>query len=241
MWADWLRNYIPRTVSKYYSQSGILYPTTLDAKTALHSGDPHSSRIRCVCGVCNSGWMSAVQSKTKPILIQLLRGERCTLGKRDQAILATWIAMFTMVAEFRFRPGDLSAISANERRQFMETQRPPPNWKIWIGALGDDSWKGRYYHRTLPIYSPEDVVKRTVNGVLVPNTQTTTFVVNKLYVHVLSSSVIEVDRQKIDSRLVQRIWPLLAKIKWPPRFLSPDDAEWISSAFFEGAIERSVL
>jgi hypothetical protein len=241
MWADWLRNYIPRTKSEFYSQSGIMFRSRTDAKITRHTGDPHSGRIRCVCGTCNSGWMSVIQNQTKPILIPLLKGDRYTLRKRDQAILATWITMFTMVAEFRLRPGELAAISADERKQFMKTQNPLPNWKIWIGAIDDENWKGRYIHTTLPVYSPDDVVKRTENNVPVPNTQTTTFTVNKLYVHVLSSSVVEIDRQKISQRFVQRVWPLLTKtIKWPPRFLMPDDAELIARAFFEGVTKRTI-
>lgn len=145
-----------------------------------------------------------------------------------------------MVAEFQLRSGDLAAISADERKQFMKNQRLLSNWKIWIGTLEDDSWKGFYRHTTLPIYSPNDIVKRTDSGVPVPNTQTTTFVVNKLYVHVLSSSVIEVDRQEISGRFVQRIWPLTKTIKWPPRLLTSDDAEWISTAFFEGTTKRAI-
>jgi hypothetical protein len=123
----------------------------------------------------------------------------------------------------------------------METQRPLPNWKIWIGAIDDENSQGRYLHTTLPIYSSDGVVKRTDNNVPVPNTQATTFTVNKLYAHVLSSSVIEIDRQKISQRFVQRVWLLLTKtIKWPPRFLTLDDAELIATAFFEGATKRTI-
>ena len=241
MWADWLRNYIPRTKSEFYSQSDIMFRTTTDAKVTRHTGDPHSSRIRCVCGPCNSGWMSVIQNQTKPILLPLLGGDRLTLRKRDQAILATWVTMFAMVAEFRLRSGDLTAITADERKQFMKTKNPLPNWKIWIGAIDDENWKGRYIHTTLPVYSSNDVVKRTGDDVPVPNTQTTTFVVNKLYVHAISSSVVDIQVQKISSKLVQQIWPLLSKtVKWPPRLLSPADASWISTAFFEGATKRTI-
>lgn len=241
MWADWLRNYIPRTKTEFYSQSGIMFRSSTDSKIVRHTGDPHSGRIQCVCGACNSVWMSIIQNQTKPILIPLLQGDRHSLRKQSQAALAAWITMFTMVAEFRLRSGEIAAISAEERKQFMTTQRPLPNWKIWIGTIDDENWKGRYIHTTLPVYSSNDVVKRTNNNVPVPNTQTTTFTVNKLFVHVLSSSVIEVDRQKIAGRFAQRIWPLVTKsIKWPPRLLTPDDAEWIASAFFEGATGRKV-
>jgi hypothetical protein len=239
MWPDWLRNYIPRAKSKFYSRSGILFRSRTDAKIVLHHGDPHSGRIRCVCRTCNSGWMSVLQSRTKPILIPLLRGDRYSLRKREQGILAAWVTMFAMVAEFRLRSGDLAAISKDERRRFMETQRPLHNWKIWIGAIGDENWKGRYTHTTLPVYSSGEIVKRTNNTVPIPNTQTTTFVVNKLYVHAISSSVVDLHKQQISTRLVQRIWPLTKTIKWPPRLLTGEDAEWISTAFFMGAVQRA--
>lgn len=239
MWPDWLRNYIPRTKSSFYSQSGILFRSSADTKTRRHSGDPHSMRVRCVCARCNSGWMSVLQSQAKPILIPLLKGARHSLRKREQAMLATWITMFTMVAEYRLRPGELAAISADERRQFMETRRPLPNWKIWIGTINDDSWRGRYVHTTLPVYESADPGKRSAAGVLIPNTQTTTFVVDRLYVHVLSSSVVKVEKQKISSRLVERIWPLITKtIKWPLQPLVPADADWISMAFFRSVVDR---
>lgn len=148
--------------------------------------------------------------------------------------------MFTMVAEFRLRPGELAAISADERRQFMQTKRPLPNWKIWIATIDDDSWIGRYFHGTLPVYSSTDVPKRSADNVIIPNTQTTTFVVNRLYIHAISSSVADLSVQKISSRLVHRIWPLVTKkINWPTRSLVSEDAEWLSTAFFKGAIDRA--
>lgn len=239
MWPDWLRGYIPRTKTNFHSQSGILFRSSADTKTRLHSGDPHSMRVRWVCGPCNSGWMSRLQAQTKPILIRLLSGERYSLRKREQAMLATWITMFTMVAEYRLRPGELAAVTTEERKLFMETKRPLSNWKIWIGTIDDDSWRGRYVHTTLPVYESTDPEKRSAAGVLIPNTQTTTFVVGKLYVHVISSSVIEVEKQKISARLVERIWPLITKtIKWPLRPLVPAEAEWISMAFFRSVVDR---
>jgi hypothetical protein len=218
-----------------------MYRSSTDAKIVRHTGDPHSGRVRCVCGACNSGWMSDLQNKTKPILIPLLQGDRHSLRKPSQAILAAWVTMFTMVAEFRLRPSELAAVTAEERRQFMKTQRPLPNWKIWIGSNDDVNWKGRYIHTTLPVYSSDDQGKRTSNNVLIPNTQTTTFTVNNLFIHELSSSVVEIDRQKISERLVQRIWPLLTKtIKWPPRPLTSNDAKLIAAAFFEGATGKTL-
>jgi hypothetical protein len=83
--------------------------------------------------------MSALQIQTKPILIPLLKGERYSLRKREQVILAAWATMFAMVAEYRLRPGELVAISTDERKQFMKTQRPLPNWKIWVGAIDDEN------------------------------------------------------------------------------------------------------
>lgn len=241
MWPDWLRNYIPRTKTQFHSQKAIVFRASTQAKTTTHTGDPHSSRVRRVCQSCNNGWMSELQTRAKPILVPLINGERCTLRRQNQLVLASWITMFTMVAEFRLRSDEYVAISESERNQFKDTRRPLMNWKIWIGCIDDQDWIGRYVHTSMPVVSKDDPVKQTSDGVPVPNTQTTTFTVNKLYVHVLSSTVIDLDVQRISTRLAQRIWPPYEHtMRWPPRrLLSRDSAHHISKALLDGVIQRS--
>lgn len=241
MWPDWLRNYIPRTRLNYHSRSGIMFKKHTKSKISLHGGDPHSSTVRRVCKSCNSGWMSQLQNLAKPILVPLIENGHISLRKRDQTILAEWITMFTMVAEFKLRSEELVSISAEERHQFKNTQRPLKNWKIWIGKTETDNWKGKYVHTTLAVSSDGVDIAITSDGVPVPNTQTTTFLVGKLYVHVVSSSSFNPRKQQISTRLVQRIWPTKTKLlKWPPRWLlSDEEAEGLSMALLRGVAKRT--
>lgn len=184
--------------------------------------------------------MSGLQTKAKPILIPLLGGEHIPLRKPEQSVLAAWITMFTMVAEFKLRPSDLVAIPGSERKQFKGTQRALKNWKIWIGLIENKAWMGKYDHATFCV-SSEDNVMKTSEGVPIPNTQATTFVVGKLYVHALSSSSMDLRKQQVSTRLVQRLWPNSVRLlKWPPRHaLSDGEAEGISRAFLRSVAKKT--
>lgn len=99
MWADWLRAYIPRAATEHHTQSKVVYLEKDETSLHRRTGDPHSRRIRCVCLSCNNGWMSELQEDAKPFLVPMLKGERITLHRRAQTILASWIGMTVIVAE----------------------------------------------------------------------------------------------------------------------------------------------
>jgi hypothetical protein len=244
MWADWLRAYIPRNRSEFHTGSTILFkdPAKTQIKTRTIPDDPHKMQIRCVCESCNNGWMSVLQNRIKPILVPLLNGKPFTLTSRQQAQLAAWATMFTMVAEFSLRQKEMAAVTQEERAEFRRTKTPLKNWKFWIASIDHPDWIGRYIHTSMQIGSKDQVSKVTSSGIPVPNTQTTTFVVNKLYIHTLSSTAgIDLRKQKIDPAIAQRIWPARSKsVKWPPAsFLSPFDADWLSMAYFRNAVSRT--
>jgi hypothetical protein len=150
--------------------------------------------------------------------------------------------MFTMVAEFSLREKELAAVTQAERTEFKRTKAALKNWKFWIAAIDHPDWIGRYVHTSMQIGSKGQISKITDSGIPVPNAQTTTFIVNKLYFHTLSSTAgINLRKQQIDPAIARRIWPSRSKaIKWPPRdFLSPSEADWLSMAYFRGAISRT--
>src|SRR5438045_8454454 len=79
MWADWLRCYIPRRMREHSVAATIVSPWGHEERVSRRTGDPHSRRIKCVCGECNNVWMSQLQEATKPFLIQTLKGEPTSL------------------------------------------------------------------------------------------------------------------------------------------------------------------
>src|SRR5262249_31198261 len=74
MWADWLRNYIPRVVQEHHVAVNTFFPKNPQNALRRRTGDPHSTRIKCVCRTCNNGWMSQLQKRAKPYLVPMLKG-----------------------------------------------------------------------------------------------------------------------------------------------------------------------
>ena len=131
---DWLKKHLPKTKVNY--DAGHLTvnrpgtPHVLKSKTV--GGDPLSRRVKCVCEGCNTGWMKAIQDAAKPIVVPIITGDAAVLGRRQQRILAGWIAMSVICS--KFGKDQLRAISQRDREILHQHQVPPrPNWRIWIG------------------------------------------------------------------------------------------------------------
>jgi hypothetical protein len=239
IWAAWLNPYLPKNVVNHKFFSETIFPGRSVHETKIRSGSAQSGRLRRVCLSCNTGWMSKLQEQTKPILLPLILGQSSFLHRKAQSILSAWIAMFVMVAEFLDKTGTRVAISSEDRLFLRNNLRAPSNMKIWIGYFERVKWKGRWIHVTIPISDEDHAPQRSEFGVDFPNTQTTTFVIGKLYIHVLSSEIISVVRRNEMRRgakaLLYRIHPIkTSPLAWPPPMpITDEDADTIASAFGE--------
>jgi hypothetical protein len=201
----------------------------ITAKFKKRSGSSRTRKHRVVCTRCNNEWMSRLESEVKPFLLSLLHGEVLTLAEDDQNTLANWITAKTIIAEFDDAPS--AATTKEERTTFFETRSPLPNWRIWIGTYagdGEGQWRNRYLHHGL------DVASRTeypYSGKRRKNTQITTFVGEKLLVHVFSSSfraAIPHDLDAPSKALLRQVHPFEKSFDWPTAPpISNDDAERI--------------
>lgn len=220
IWADWLKNYIPRdqpyhTLRKADVDPYETHKISLDRQT----GDLHSRRVYCVCKPCNSGWMSRLQMLVRPFLAPMLVGEQTVLHRRAQTTLSAWVAMMIMVAEYVNR--DKVAIPQSDRTFLRECQKPPNHWRIWIGA---------HLNETFPIYT-HNILEFAEEGEQVPrrarasgqNTHATTICVGEyLLIHAMSSiparSIIR--RWNLPepiSREMNQIWPVRqSMLTWSP-------------------------
>lgn len=233
IWADWLKNYIPKNEPSHDQLSATIHKHYTDVKRKKVQGDLRSRRLRVVCEECNIGWMSKLQEKAKPFLEPLMRREQFHFDANAQEVVAAWITMFVMVAEYL----DASKVSTPqfEREAFMASKEPPTKWKIWIGDLQREKWRGMLAHFAVPISSPDHAPTVTDNDILPPNTQTMTFVVGRLYVHV-RASVTDIFEQWsfAQSDLMMQILPkkLPPTTQWPlPISLTDRDADAIAAHF----------
>jgi hypothetical protein len=215
IWADWLRNHIPRTRQHVRHTASLSFGNPDEKSLRVETrkgkidgpGDPHSRKLKVLCKDCNNVWGSGLQDDIKPILIPLLNGDTSGLNERETPLLSAWIALFVAVAEYSDPP--TSAITQTQRTYLREERTAPHDFHIWIGFHdGSEQMVGAYNHFGLT-YGPTFV---GYAGPIRPNTfpsQSTAFTVGKLFCLCFSS-----DRQtpppwasEIKRYPMIKIWP----------------------------------
>ena len=240
IWADWLREFIPRDMEYHRVRSADVYLDKPDVATIQkRTGDPHARRVYCVCKSCNSGWMSQLQEHARPFLVPILTDKKINLHRRAQKTLASWAAMMTMTAEFVDRKK--VAISQEDRTYLKCEGQPPSDFRIWIALHRRENYPFLVNHHVVE-FSPEEEIKKAPGALShQPNAQTSTISVGEyLLIHVLSSHVHRrlVPRWRLPDSIapaVFQIWPVRAPIiSWPPEArLNDAGIKALADQFFE--------
>lgn len=102
-----------------------------------------AQKLKVACVSCNTGWMSQLQQRTKPILLPLLLGQRVIVSRKQQSVLAAWVTMYAMVCEFAFP--ETVAIPQSERDVFMKGHCALRPWRIWAAPYGENTFLGRHF------------------------------------------------------------------------------------------------
>jgi hypothetical protein len=157
IWADWLAQYVPKTMQKHSSAtSTINADRSVSKNSKVWGGDPRSRRLQIVCRPCNNHWMSDLQKAAKPILISMIAGKSTkpvVLNLQRQKVLAAWCAMSVICAEY-FYP-NRAAISVTDRRWLYTTKTAPNDFRIWIGDYERKEWAPFWGHFSLRISEHE--------------------------------------------------------------------------------------
>ena len=158
IWSDWLSDVLPTTDvhNQNITYSPFHLKADVGAERVTKQGSLLQRKIRKVCVRCNTGWMSTIVDKAKPIAMRLIRGELIDLTESDMRHLASWIAICTIVAEFT-EPGTIG-ISQEEINEVYNTQAPPSYWSICIGRYKGKDWAPyRYHHRGGKVVSGDNI------------------------------------------------------------------------------------
>jgi hypothetical protein len=119
---------------------------------------PAPIQFRVVCRECNNVWMSEVEARAKPVLLDLIRGRRRQLDVNTQLDLGTWA---TMKAYVRVGGSGPEVSDRKSRRLLMEQRRPSANVRVLLGYYGSHpTFFGCYHH--FVVLDPSET------GVLVP-------------------------------------------------------------------------
>ena len=110
---------------------------------------------------------------------------------------------------YDFKDMNTQSISQEERKLFMQSQRPPDGWVISIGFLDNTISHGKVWKRSAYAFEdPQNVVMQKCN------TQSTTLAAGRLLIHVYSDTLGgRLAPRDVQSRLsLEVIWPTL---NWP--------------------------
>lgn len=103
--------------------------------------DAVSLLSKCVCGPCNSTWMSNIESAAKPAMIPLILGQTTVLDTQSQNVIATWLGLKAVIEQHsRERP----PYFWEWRSEFYRGKTPPSSWHIRLGRYIGTMWTGSF-------------------------------------------------------------------------------------------------
>lgn len=243
VWGDWIKAHVERRANKH-GHAYIFVPKPGEPnkpEVRIRAGDHIDAKVRIVCSDCNSGWMSRLQERAKPLLIPLFNGEACSIDQRAQSVIAGWIAMATTTGEHISDDTKRVSIPQSDREHLLTTQTPSNDWCIWIGRFERLDWPGQWIHTTMPILDADDFSDLVPNDPRATKLQTTVFTIGQLFVFAMSCPIVGIANgwdwrtAPVALNKMIKIWPPQGHptINWPPHSMSDREAD-----FFATAVER---
>lgn len=177
-----------------------------------------TKKIRCVCQVCNNGWMNRAEGIARPHLEPLLVGKPSILSREAQRAIAHWVAIKTVTSEHSNR--ETSVTPPEQRKAIMDGQIPEM-FQIYLGAhLAQDLGYCRSSHSGAWGKSG-DFEKLPLEGRFTKNTQQITFTVGRLFAHVNMTTLENLNLEPVCGFIgfykIAKIWPIQKNLfVWPP-------------------------
>jgi hypothetical protein len=162
VWPLWARDLLPRRIGGTHVKGEVTSVRgnphkTAERKLKNFEGNVTTIQLRRVCGRCNNGWMSKLETQAKPILSPLILGQPSILSADSQRVIATWIVMKFMITEF-YNP-EVIATPQRNREFLMSNQQPPEGWQIWIAHKRGPDWHTGYFRHAVTLgLGPEGVI-----------------------------------------------------------------------------------
>jgi hypothetical protein len=179
--------------------------------------------------------MSRLQERAKPIVLSLAMGRKRTLDDEAQRTLAAWCAMSTMTSDY-FYPSRAAIPQRHRDALRLNNSLPEDEWRIWIGHYERGDWIPDWVRNAIAISRDEEPPAYLTDTFPIMNTQTTTLVFGKLYVHAFSS--VHADLVSITGKPNEKLIQLLPcrsdrLIQWPPATMTDRDADNAAGFIFK--------
>jgi hypothetical protein len=236
VWPVWSHKYIPKGKKKWHAIHATEHIGRTDFEIVKHPGDPHDWQVACVDESCNNGWMRELENAARPILIPLIRGDEASrfIGQKEQRVLSAWIALKAIIQEHAPR-GDVISHHTQLRRLWKKHLAPENTWRIWLGRYQDKTPETLWGTYPMLVVPNSVARRRKTLAATCYNSQAMTYVIGKLFVHLMRSPYQRLIRDWCYDPVVavklRRIWPASGyDVAWPPDPLSLNEGGYVALA-----------
>ena len=98
-----------------------------------HRSDKHDQVVPCVCGPCNHGWMSNLETTIAPFLTQVATGIEQHVPERAYLTTALWAVKSVLVKQYQAPQPDPLLIPPEQYAYVYRFLQPPPNTVVYQG------------------------------------------------------------------------------------------------------------
>jgi hypothetical protein len=177
----------------------------------------YTMTVGAVCGKCNNGWMSDLESQAKPYLEAMLHGRGRDLHEGGLRTLATWALKTSMMVEQTLGP-KRRAIPAGEYAHLFEYGEPSDRIRVWMAAyegtqavaVGSLWGLDAETNETGPREWDPDRLARDIWGV--------TILFGPVVFQVFGTTILPLlEGLEANALNTHRIWPYAGDFTWVPR------------------------
>jgi hypothetical protein len=125
VFGDWIGNLFATPAT------GIAQLVNAEGKVQQWAQVPFQQKVKVVCVKCNTGWMSDLEGKVKPILMPMLLGQRQEVRAQTQKLLAFWAVKTALVID-HLQP-KARVVPETEYGGLYGLRSPLPTHLVWLG------------------------------------------------------------------------------------------------------------
>ena len=208
LWPDWLRR--EAQIREPYKRRIEQDTDGVETRDNTFMEPPFNRVVKAVCALCNNGWMSDIEARAKPSLLDLVYGKGRRLDCDDQRRLADWAALKSCVFD-ALHPDGLG-VPVEHRRRLSTYKKPAATGvAIWIGTY-EALEVCHYAHQDLKVARDDEPAPDA------PNIYVSTITTGTLIVQVAGSLLPDLT---FDELPLERLAPELRVTKIWPRKPTP--------------------
>lgn len=184
---------------------------------------PFRARVKNVCGACNNGWMSRLETIAKRVLTPLALGQTGQIELADQGPIAAWIQKTALMAMYLSSAEDREAghgVAHSEYASFYEqsaSMQPLPNSRFWVARYTGQLRFGSVW------VTPVAVNIQGLPEPALPHGYAMTIAVGAILLHGVRFIDLPFSVDVATQRALGQIWPATDDVEWPVGIDVSDD------------------